>query len=134
MFTLVLIKVTVKVIAVAVMELTAVEVPFGISLMFLVLVVLPVSRMVTEAAVLNSNPGGALRMIAPNPISPPLLLPSTIVGPVRAVHEPVALQPGAVLEAIAPPPVAATRVAAAAIPLKASNPNKRKIVFAKFFI
>ncbi|BAN36477.1 hypothetical protein SCD_n02677 [Sulfuricella denitrificans skB26] len=116
-FVLELAAVTVKVICVAVtVGAGAAAVPVGVSLMFLVLVLLPVTTTLTAAAVSNSKPLGALRMMVPVETSPELA--SSYTGPLNDVQVPAALHPGAVFEGIALPPVEAVTVPAFAIPPK----------------
>lgn len=116
-FVRVLISVTVKdVMAVAVIETTANEVPVAILLIFLEAVPFPVSNTLTVAAVLNSNPAGAFRTMVPTPISP--AFDSAITGLVSVVHTPAASHPGAVFDAIEVPPLAGVVVAAITHPPK----------------
>src|SRR3990167_8179165 len=105
--TLVPTAVTVNVIAVAV-TVGTISVPVGRLLIFLDAVALPVSRMRTAAAVLNSNPAGALRTIVPRPIWAATV--SAMAGLVSGAQVPAALHPGAVFEAMALPPVAGVTV------------------------
>ena len=123
-FVLELIFVTVNVICVEVMEVTAPVLPFAILLMLWVFVPLPATLMVTAAAVLNTKPVGALRTMVPKPMSP--ALPSVTTGPVKVVQVPAAAHPVAVSEGTAPPPVALVTVTLAlATPLMPSRRSAR---------
>jgi hypothetical protein len=126
-FVLVPTSVTVKVIAVEVMELTAIDVPVATLLIFLEAVPLPVNNIVTLAVESNSNPLGAVKTMLPKPILAAAV--SVRTGPVSVYHVPAALQLVAVLEAIAPPPVAVVTVAAFTPPPKVNKPTKMKITF-----
>jgi len=53
-----------------------------------------------------------------------------MAGPVKAVQVPAALHPGAVFEAIAPPPDAGATVAACAMPLKHNINTIARMIFA----
>ena len=104
-------EVTVKVIAVLVMDVIAIAVLTATPLMFLEEVPLPVVNNTVGAVppVLNTKPLGAVKMMVPVPISPKA--PSASVGPVNVVQVPLV----ALSAEIALPPVAAVNVSEAAM-------------------
>jgi hypothetical protein len=84
---LLLALVTVNVICVDVIDVTATELPLTIPLMFLLALPPPVSRVINTVGAVpplsNWNPVGALRMIVPTPALP--LADSSYAGPVSDV-------------------------------------------------